>query len=444
AATTRALALIQEWLDPATSAAGRLVFVTRGAVATGSDTGVSDLAAAAVHGLVRSAEAENPGRFALLDLDAGTAAPSDELLAQLPPLLAAGDTQFAVRDEAVLVARLARLATGASLLPVPGLPWRLDTTVPGSIDGLSLVPAPEALDEPEGRAVRIEVRAAGLNFRDVLNALGMYPGEAGLLGSEAVGLVTAVGPDATGIAVGDRVTGMIPGGLADTVLVDERYVTRVPGEWSDEDAASVPLVFLTALYAFRDLASVQAGERVLIHAGAGGVGMAAIQLARHMGAEVFATASEPKWETLRGLGLDDAHIASSRDLGFEEKFREVTGGAGMDVVLNALAGEFVDASLRVTAPGGRFLEMGKTDIRDPRTTGEVRYRAFDLGEAAPERIGEMLSELLGLFAEGALRPLPVRTWDVRRAREAFRFMSQAKHTGKIVLTMPARWDPEGT
>ncbi|WP_446049044.1 SDR family NAD(P)-dependent oxidoreductase, partial [Streptomyces albidoflavus] len=444
AATARTLALIQEWLEPATSAAGRLVFVTRGAVATGTDTGVSDLAAAAVHGLVRSAEAENPGRFALLDLDAGTAAPSGELLAQLPPLLAAGDTQFAVRDEAVLVARLARLSTGASLLPVPGLPWRLDTTVPGSIDGLSLVPAPEALDEPEGRAVRVEVRAAGLNFRDVLNALGMYPGEAGLLGSEAVGLVTAVGPDVTGIAVGDRVTGMIPGGLADTVLVDERYVTRVPEEWSDEDAASVPLVFLTALYAFRDLASVQAGERVLIHAGAGGVGMAAIQLARHMGAEVFATASEPKWETLRGLGLDDAHIASSRDLGFEEKFREVSGGAGMDVVLNALAGDFVDASLRITAPGGRFLEMGKTDIRDPQTTGEVRYQAFDLGEAAPERIGEMLSELLGLFAEGALRPLPVRAWDVRRAREAFRFMSQARHVGKIVLTMPPRWNPEGT
>ncbi|MFB7870515.1 type I polyketide synthase [Streptomyces diastaticus] len=444
ASTARTLALIQEWLEPAAATSGRLVFVTRGAVATGTDTGVSDLASAAAHGLVRSAEAENPGRFALLDLDAGAPAPSAELLAQLPALLAAGDTQFAVRDDTVLVARLARLATGASLLPVPGLPWRLDTTVPGSVDGLSLVPAPEALDEPEGRDVRIEVRAAGLNFRDVLNALGMYPGEAGLLGSEAAGLVKAVGPEATGIAVGDRVTGMIPGGLADTVLVDERYVTRVPEEWSDEDAASVPLVFLTALYAFRDLASVGAGERVLIHAGAGGVGMAAIQLARYLGAEVFATASESKWGVLRELGLDDAHIASSRDLGFEEKFREVTGGAGMDVVLNALAGEFVDASLRVTAAGGRFLEMGKTDIRDPQALGDVRYRAFDLGEAAPERIGEMLTELLGLFAEGVLRPLPVRTWDVRRAREAFRFMSRAKHVGKIVLTMPPRWDLEGT
>ncbi|MFC9368446.1 SDR family NAD(P)-dependent oxidoreductase, partial [Streptomyces rochei] len=147
----------------------------------------------------------------------------------------------------------------------------------------------------------------------------------------------------------------------------------------------------------------------------------------------------------RGMGLDGDHIASSRDVGFEEKFRAVTGGRGMDVVLNALAGEFVDASLRITAPGGRFLEMGKTDIRDPETVGGgVRYRAFDLGEAGPERNKGLLGELLDLFAEGALRPLPVRTWDVRRAREAFRFMSQAKHVGKIVLTMPPRWNPEGT
>ncbi|MFJ3680025.1 MDR/SDR family oxidoreductase, partial [Streptomyces diastaticus] len=291
---------------------------------------------------------------------------------------------------------------------------------------------------------RVEVRAAGLNFRDVLNALGMYPGEAGPLGAEATGFVTAVGPEVTGVFLGDRVMGMVPGGLATDTLIDERFLARVPESWSDEDAASVPLVFLTAYYALTELAGLSAGERVLIHAGAGGVGMAAIQLARYLGAEVFATASESKWGVLRELGLDDAHIASSRDLGFEGKFREVSAGAGMDVVLNALAGEFVDASLRVTAAGGRFLEMGKTDIRDPQALGDVRYRAFDLGEAAPERIGEMLTELLGLFAEGVLRPLPVRTWDVRRAREAFRFMSRAKHVGKIVLTMPPRWDLEGT
>ncbi|WP_446049747.1 beta-ketoacyl synthase N-terminal-like domain-containing protein, partial [Streptomyces albidoflavus] len=424
----QALALAQEWLADERFADTRLVFVTRGAVCARPGERVDDLPAAAVWGLVRAAQSENPTRFALLDLDDTT--PVETALPQLLGPLSGGDAQFVVREGAVLVGRLDRAVTAPSLLPPADGPWRLDSLSRGSLDALTLRPCPEELAEPQERQVRVEVRAAGLNFRDVLNALGMYPGEAGLLGAEAAGFVTAVGPEVTGLSVGDRVMGMVPGGLATETLIDERFLTRVPEEWSDEDAASVPLVFLTAYYALTELAGLSAGERVLIHAGAGGVGMAAIQLARHMGAEVFATASEPKWETLRGLGLDDAHIASSRDLGFEEKFREVTGGAGMDVVLNALAGDFVDASLRVTAPGGRFLEMGKTDIRDPHAVGDVRYRAFDLGEAGPDRTGEMLSELLGLFAEGALRPLPVRAWDVRRAREAFRFMSQARHVGK--------------
>jgi len=218
------------------------------------------------------------------------------------------------------------------------------------------------------------------------------------------------------------------------VVPDERMLARIPDGWSDETAASVPLVFLTALYAFTDLGRLRAGERVLVHAGAGGVGMAAIQLAHHLGAEVFATASESKWDTLRGLGVAEDHIASSRSLEFAERFGAV------DVVLNSLAGEYVDASLRLLAPGGRFLEMGKTDIREP---AGVAYRAFDLAEAGPARIREMLDELVDLFDRGVIRPLPVRTWDVRRAREAFRFMSQAKHVGKLVLTVPPAWDPDG-
>ncbi|NEB65774.1 hypothetical protein G3I39_01610, partial [Streptomyces fulvissimus] len=121
-----------------------------------------------------------------------------------------------------------------------------------------------------------------LNFRDVLNALGMYPGESGPMGTEAAGVVTAVGEAVTGLAPGDRVLGTVPGGFGPVVVADQHYVTRVPEGWTMRDAASVPLVFLTALYAFRDLASVRAGERVLIHAGAGGVGMAAIQLARYL------------------------------------------------------------------------------------------------------------------------------------------------------------------
>jgi NAD(P)-dependent dehydrogenase (short-subunit alcohol dehydrogenase family)/acyl carrier protein len=169
--------------------------------------------------------------------------------------------------------------------------------------------------------------------------------------------------------------------------------------------------------------------------------MAAVQVARHLGAEVYGTASASKWAA---TGLDDAHLASSRDLDFEGVFRERTGGRGVDVVLNALAGEFVDASARLLVPGGRFVEMGKADLREAGSLGECSYRAFDLSEAGPERIGEILQELVSLFAAGALVLPPVRTFDVRQAREAFRFISQARHIGKVVLTLPAVPDPEAT
>lgn len=150
--------------------------------------------------------------------------------------------------------------------------------------------------------------------------------------------------------------------------------------------------------------------------------MAAVQLARQIGLEVFATASRGKWDTLRAMGFDDDHIGDSRSLEFEDKFRAVTGRtgtAGMDIVLDSLSGEFVDASLRLVAPGGVFLEMGKTDIRDPEVVARdhsgVRYRAFDLFEAGPDRIAQMLDELAAMFAEDVLRPLPVTRFDVRRA-----------------------------
>ncbi|MEV7923028.1 SDR family NAD(P)-dependent oxidoreductase, partial [Streptomyces griseoviridis] len=446
ALTTHTLDLVKRWLATDRLDHSRLVFVTHGAVAADDTETVHDLAAGAAWGLVRSAQSENPDRFVLLDLpatdNATTSAESADalraLLPALPGLLATGDAQFAVREGTPLVGRLERLTTAPGLLAPAHVPWRLDTTGKGSLDNLVLAPCPEVLAPLGAHEVRVDVDATGVNFRDVLNALGMYPGESGPMGTEAAGVVTEVGEAVTGLAPGDRVLGTVGGGFGPVVVADQHYLARVPDGWTQQEAASVPLVFLTALYAFRDLAALSAGERVLIHAGAGGVGMAAIQLAQHLGAEVFATASEAKWDTLRGLGLDDEHIASSRDLAFAEKFPP------MDVVLNALAGEFVDASLRITAPGGRFLEMGKTDIRDPRSTGDVRYRAFDLGEAGPERNKALLGELLDLFAAGALRPLPVTVWDVRRAREAFRFMSQAKHIGKIVLTMPPRWNPDGT
>ncbi|HEY3710258.1 MAG TPA: SDR family NAD(P)-dependent oxidoreductase [Amycolatopsis sp.] len=440
ALTAQVLGQIQGFLAEDRFAGSRLLVVTRGAMADGGED-VTDLAAAAVWGLVRSAQTENPGRFLLADLDETDE--SVEALPALAGLFADGESQVLMRQGQVRAGRLARLVPGGSLLPPAGdAPWRLGTSSRGSLDNLALLPAPEVSEPLSGRQVRIRVTAAGVNFRDVLKALGMYPGRDGLLGAEAAGVVAEVGPEVTAFKPGDRVLGMMDGGFGPVAVADERYLGLVPGGWSDEQAASVALVFLTAYHAFVDLAGLRSGETVLVHAGAGGVGMAAIQLAQHRGAEVFATASEAKWGELRALGIAEDHIASSRTTEFEQRFLTTTGGRGVDVVLNALAGEFVDASLRVLAPGGRFLEMGKTDIRDD--VEGVYYRAFDLGTVPADRIQEMLGELLRLFADGALRPLPVTGWDVRRAPDAFRRMSLAKHVGKIVLTIPPAWRPDGT
>ena len=207
------------------------------------------------------------------------------------------------------------------------------------------------------------MRAVAANFRDVMITLGVYPGD-GVIGIEAAGVVTEVGSGVTRFGVGDRVMGLFPDGTGTLAVTDARLLLPMPAEWSYPQAAGFTVGFATAFYGLRELAAVRPGQSVLIHAATGGVGLAAVQLARHWGLEVFATASRGKWDTLRSLGFDDDHIGDSRSLEFEEKFLAVTGGQGVDVVLDSLAGEFVDASLRLLPRGGVFLEMGKTDIRD--------------------------------------------------------------------------------
>jgi len=441
AACRHALGLLQEALTDERHASRRFAFVTRGAVAFGGDP-APDLAQAPLWGLVRAAQAEHPGRFALIDID-GDPASRDAL----PAALAAGEPQVAVRGGEPFLPRLARDG-GRDELAVPGDggPWRLEPGG-GTLDALDLVPAPE-LDRPlEPGEIRVAVRAAGLNFRDVLIALGAYPGAA-TIGSEGAGVVVALGAGVEDLAVGDRVMGLLPSGFGPTAITERQLVAKVPSGWSWARAASVPVAFLTAYYALVDLARVRPGERLLVHAAAGGVGMAAVQLGRHLGAEVLATASEGKWDELRALGIDDAHIASSRSAAFEARFLDLTDGAGADVVLDSLAGELVDASLRLLPRGGRFVEMGKSDVRDAAAVAAehpgVAYRAFDLMEAGSERIGAMLAELLGLFERGVLVPLPARAWDMRRAPAAFRYMSQGRHVGKNVLTLPAVLGGRGT
>ncbi len=401
--------------------------MTRGAVAVGRDE-VPSLVQAPLVGLLRSVGAEYPGRFALVDTDGG----------ELPiEVLASNESELAFRGGRVFVSRLVRCR--ALVAPVGEGAWRLDSLAVGTLDRLALVSHSQVERELAVGEVRMAVRAAGLNFRDVLIALGAYPGAA-RIGGEGAGVVVEVGPDVASLQVGDRVMGMIVDSFGPVAVADARLVVRVPEGWSWEQAASVPIVFLTAYFALVELAALEPGERVLIHGAAGGVGMAAVQLARYLGAEVFATAHPDKWAAVEALGVPAERIASSRSLEFKDAFLGVTGGEGVDVVLDSLAGEFVDASLGLLPRGGRFLEMGKADIRDPEAVSVahpgVAYRAFDLQEVPPERVQEMFAALLELFEAGLLCHAPISVFEITRAPDAFRVLRESRHVGKLVLRIP--------
>ncbi|WP_435243999.1 polyketide synthase dehydratase domain-containing protein, partial [Streptomyces cucumeris] len=366
------------------------------------------LATGAAAGLLRTAQAEQPGRFVHVETEPGvTLDPEQRQIA-----VALGEPRLRLRRGRFEAARLTRVPDP---LVVPDSDtWLLRPAPTGTLDGLSAADSAEPWRPLAPTEVRIGVRAAGLNFRDVLIALGTYPGR-GVLGGEAAGIVLETGTDVSGLAPGDRVFGLVGTGFGPTVVADHRMLGRMPEGWTFPQAASVVTAFATAWYGLVDLGRLRPGEKVLIHAATGGVGTAARQIARHLGAEVYATTSSTKREL---LDLDDTHVADSRSAGFADAFPPV------DVVLNSLTGDLLDASVGLLASGGRFVEMGKTDIR------HAVQKPFDLMEAGPDRLQEIIAELLGLFARGVLQPLPVTVYDMRQAREALATMSRGEHTGK--------------
>jgi acyl transferase domain-containing protein/NADPH:quinone reductase-like Zn-dependent oxidoreductase/NAD(P)-dependent dehydrogenase (short-subunit alcohol dehydrogenase family)/aryl carrier-like protein len=333
---------------------------------------------------------------------------------------------------------LARLAPDSDTPGVHGHSVRLEITKRGSLGNLALEPMER--HSPGPGEVEIRVYATGLNFRDVLNALGMYQGEAGPLGNECAGVVTAIAPGVTRLAVGDDVVAMIDRSFATHVIAPEVMTVRKPPYITHQEAATVPVAFLTAHYALRVLSGIKRGDRVLIHAVTGGVGMAATQIALRAGAIVFGTAgSEVKRELAKRLGVH--YVSDSRSLDFVEDFLRETKGKGVDIVLNSLAGKFIPASLGLVAQGGSFVEIGKTDIWTPETVAQkypaVRYHPLYLGEIAaaePTRIQSMLESILADMEGGQLRPLPQRVFSLREAERAFRYMGQGFHTGKVVVT----------
>ncbi|WP_159075102.1 type I polyketide synthase, partial [Mycobacterium tuberculosis] len=291
AATSSVLDVLQSWLTR--DGAGVLVVMTRGAVALPGED-VTDLAGAAVWGLVRSAQTEHPGRIVLVDSDA----PLDD--SALAAVVTTGEPQVLWRRGEVYTARVhGSRAVGGLLVPPSDRPWRLAMSTAGTFENLRLELIPDA-DAPLGPGqVRVAVSAIAANFRDVMIALGLYPDPDAVMGVEACGVVIETSLNKGSFAVGDRVMGLFPEGTGTVASTDQRLLVKVPAGWSHTAAATTSVVFATAHYALVDLAAARSGQRVLIHAGTGGVGMAAVQLARHLGLEVFATASKGKWDTLR-------------------------------------------------------------------------------------------------------------------------------------------------
>ena len=433
-----ALSLVQGVLDAGASPAKGLTLVTRGAQVLERERG-GEIAGAALWGFGKAVVREAPHlgtRMIDLDPDQAAGAGWSELADEL--LFPDSENHVAFRGGARHVARLVRTGSATTRIAFPDeAGWRLAPDEGGALDGLRVETAPADRLEPE--EVRVAVEAAGLNFRDVLRATGAL--DSGLLGREMCGRVVEVGPEVTGVSVGDRVVGLAFGTFGPEVVTRGELVAPAPDRMPAAALATVPVAFCTAALAF-ELAGLKAGERVLIHAGAGGVGLAAIQLAHAAGAEVIATASAPKRAHLHSLGV--SRVFDSRQTTFGREILDATGGAGVHVVLNSLTGPgFIEASLECLAPAGRFVELGARDIWSEAAISAARpdvdysiLRLDVLKESDPARPGAALRNVMGRLAAGELTPLPHRRWPLAEAGPAMAFMRSARHIGKIVLNLP--------
>lgn len=430
----------------------RLVLVTRGAQAADDSRKAIAISQAPLWGLGRVIANEHPElRCLMLDLDSTpTAGDAQAILDELRE--EDGESQVALRPDGRRVARLARAAVaGPEAVPekpraVPAdHPCRLESPAPGMLDSLMLRSVERR--PPAAGEVEIRILAAGLNFSDVMKAMGLYPGLPDgpiPLGIECSGRVTAVGDGVTHVAPGDEVIAITPFSFGTFVTTPAARVLRKPAGMAFDAAATLPIAFLTAWYALKHLARLERGERVLIHSATGGVGLAAVQIARHVGAEIVATAgTEEKRQYLRDLGIE--HVFDSRSPAFAREILECTRGEGVDAVLNSLSGEAIALGLSILRPYGRFLEIGKRDIYENNPLGlaafkkNVSFFAVDLDHTMRERpalLGSLFADVMRLVEDGTFQALPARTFPLAEASQAFRHMSQARHIGKIILTAP--------
>jgi acyl transferase domain-containing protein/NADPH:quinone reductase-like Zn-dependent oxidoreductase/SAM-dependent methyltransferase/short-subunit dehydrogenase/acyl carrier protein len=428
----------------------RIDLVTRGAQPAGQIKHITAAAQAPIIGLLRVIRNEYPN-FSGRAIDLPPEASASDLSLLWTELIHNdGEREIAFRGEARYVQRLARGRSSQEEWLDPAVALHLESRERGHLD--TLIFRPFAVPACSPGEVLVEVKAAGINFRDVLKALALYPGEAPdarIFGDEVAGVVRAVGPGVDHVAPGDHVFGLAVFGLASHTIARGGDVRPIPAGLSFEQAVTLPVVFMTAWHALQNIARIRKGERILVQSAAGGVGMAAIQIAHHLGAEVIATAGSPtKRAVLETLGVK--HVIDSRRTDFADAVMEMTGRRGVDVVLNALAAEAIPMGLSCLAEFGRFIEIGKRDIyqntRIPlwplRRNASFHVVAMDAVFAGDETLTrQMLGEISGLVESGAFCPLPFRSFPASRVDAAFRLMAQGKHIGKIVVTFPETFRP---
>ncbi|SOX53019.1 Mycocerosic acid synthase, partial [Mycobacterium ahvazicum] len=443
----RALVRIARSLDEGAGAPPRLYVVTRNAQTVLPDD-QPDLDQAGLRGLMRVISAEDAELRAIqIDIDQETDA------AQLVRQLLSGS------DEDETAWRAAQFYA-ARLRPAPLRPddrqtavanhqldgMRVEIRTPGDLEGLELV----AFDRtaPGPGQIEVAVTASSLNFADVLIAMGRFPsvdGRQPRLGMDFAGVVTAVGPDVTDHQVGDRVGGVSENGCwATFVTCDAKLAVTLPTGLDAEQAVAATTAYATAWYGLRDLARIKPGERVLIHSATGGVGRAAIAIARSVGAEIFATAGSPQRRALlHEMGIE--HVYDSRSTEFADLIRRDTDGDGVDVVLNSVTGAAQRAGFELLAIGGRFVEIGKRDVYGDTRLGQYPFRRnltfhyLDLALMAasqPRQVGDLLSTVYRLVGAGELPPLEHTIYPLDQAAKAIRVMGAAEHNGKLVLSVP--------
>ncbi|HHP7245480.1 MAG TPA: aminotransferase class I/II-fold pyridoxal phosphate-dependent enzyme [Elainellaceae cyanobacterium] len=443
------LYLIQAIAQSSVASSSRLWLITQNSQSVGVPMPLH-VEHASLWGLARVIRLEHPKLYCTC-IDVDRAVSTADLVNEL--CRSDDEDQIAYRQGDRYVARLLpHHQYSAQRLSIPEAEsFRLSLSDYGVLDNLAWVPTTRR--PPQPGEVEIQVRAAGINFRDVLNALGMLTDvlkDMGFarasevpFGGECAGIVTAVGDGVDSLKVGDSIiAAQVIGSLGQYVTVNAQFVVPKPSGLTFAEAATIPTTFLTAYYGLCHLANLKPGDRVLIHAAAGGVGQAAVLLAQAIGAEVFATASPSKWEVLRSMGI--THIMNSRTLDFAQEVLDITAGAGVDVVLNSLNGDFIPTSLSVLASQGRFVEIGKIGIWDEckihQARPDVSYFPFDLlelSQKAPHLVASMLTDLMQQFQQGALKPLIHTVFPADDVSAAFRHMAQAKHVGKVVISLPA-------